>query len=471
MNSRYDALTTNNHISYQNALTPLNLKFAKSAGSILTNYSWHESDTQSSKQLAEQEEIRVKSVFFGVDVWAQNTTKLTHPRITYPEKGGGGTNTGIAVSKLADLRISVGVFAPAWSFEHFPGHGRDVERAIWDGHTLPDDMKCDCGSTNTRHPPNRGYPIVRSAFRFPAGSETFFYTDFARAFAGHGGREAVELYDGKKFHSQLGSQSLLPHMAQSSIIDDQVQSSVNVLSQRLKDLGGRTLLVVEARSIVPPPDDTNKIFESWLPMFHVNMPADESLRFRLKSRYTLRCDDTTASCYLRFTNHVEFIPFQEPGNIQAVERRVKSDGGTGRLLEIGIHLKAPHLPQNAVGVVEVNEIGISPHYASEIRCNITNVRVECRGEGDHENWRLCWAFHNERYSTKHTGIPYSSITGPFSYFAIELDGLLLGRVYATEYILSMPSVETLKSEGAEAKIIGVGFDGRTLAESVIILCI
>ena len=72
-----------------------------------------------------------KSIYFGVDVWAQNKSSFTHPRVTYPEYGGGGTNTGVALARLSDTGQSVGIFAPAWSFEHFPGHERDVERTVW----------------------------------------------------------------------------------------------------------------------------------------------------------------------------------------------------------------------------------------------------------------------------------------------------------------------------------------------------
>ena len=45
----------------------------------------------------------------GIDVWAQSKSSQTHPRITYPKKGGGGTNTGLAVRKLAELGLSAGV--------------------------------------------------------------------------------------------------------------------------------------------------------------------------------------------------------------------------------------------------------------------------------------------------------------------------------------------------------------------------
>ena len=115
---RYDALTTSNKVSYQNALNVQNMIFAKACGGILTNYCWKEGDAAESMHNALQNDIPLQNVYLGVDVWAQNTTKLTQPRVTYPEYGGGGTNTGVAVAKVAELGLSAGVFAPAWTFAY-----------------------------------------------------------------------------------------------------------------------------------------------------------------------------------------------------------------------------------------------------------------------------------------------------------------------------------------------------------------
>lgn len=44
--------------------------------------------------VAEQHGIKSTEVYFGVDVWAQNTDMPGPPRVTYPPDGGGGTLTG-----------------------------------------------------------------------------------------------------------------------------------------------------------------------------------------------------------------------------------------------------------------------------------------------------------------------------------------------------------------------------------------
>ena len=44
---------------------------------------------------AERHGLQPDRISFGIDVWAQNTGTPGPPRITFPPKGGGGTNTGL----------------------------------------------------------------------------------------------------------------------------------------------------------------------------------------------------------------------------------------------------------------------------------------------------------------------------------------------------------------------------------------
>jgi len=109
----YDALTINNKVEYQNGLTERNLAFALAAEALFTNYEWTASNVIEARRIARENAIDTESIFFGIDVWAQNTNMSGPPRITYPPEGGGGTNTGV-VSQLsgeAPLRLC-GVLVP-----------------------------------------------------------------------------------------------------------------------------------------------------------------------------------------------------------------------------------------------------------------------------------------------------------------------------------------------------------------------
>lgn len=91
----YDALTTDGDVYYQNGLTSLNRPYVQSTSGLFTNYKWTEKKLTESKISAENSGMPLTKVFFGIDVWAQNTDMPGPPRVTYPPEGGGGTNTGL----------------------------------------------------------------------------------------------------------------------------------------------------------------------------------------------------------------------------------------------------------------------------------------------------------------------------------------------------------------------------------------
>ena len=91
----YDALTTDNEVEYQNSLSRKNVAFARSADQLLTNYKWSAEELHQTQIIAALNDIELSNISFGIDVWAQNTNMPGPPRITYPARGGGGTNTGL----------------------------------------------------------------------------------------------------------------------------------------------------------------------------------------------------------------------------------------------------------------------------------------------------------------------------------------------------------------------------------------
>ncbi|KAF2878449.1 glycosyl hydrolase family 85 protein-like protein [Massariosphaeria phaeospora] len=466
----YDAITIANKIDFQNALNSNNISFSIASGSILTNYCWNERDARNSKAQAQEHNLPVQNVFFGVDVWAQNTTKITQPRITYPDKGGGGTNTGLAVSKLAEVGLSVGVFAPAWSFEHFPGYGRDMENAVWDGREPWDGITCSCGDVKARHPTNRENPITKSAKHFSAGSEKFFYTDFSRGF-----RRIKEIqgkgYQCRQFQAQLSSQSVLPHLTRSSLVSEQNRGSIHVLVPNFEDLNDRTQLIIEVMSVELDGDANEMNYEQWLPLFNLNMPADGTLQLRLTYRNLLDPQNGAVSLYLKFSNGVRLLSLGEPDHMQTTEAIVSLEPGTvspGRLQELGLHIRAPPFAEDSVKIVEVLELGVSPRAILEFQspCAIQDVRLEKRGDGDNKNWSLCWSHYDEnQHRSLSCGMPYSEITGPFAYFMVRIGSVTAGRAYALEYLLPSGLWDELHQASTEVGIIGMGFDGRRLAET------
>ena len=91
----YDSLTKENEVAYQNALTEANVDIALAADAFFTNYKWSEEEMLVTKVVADRYALKSSEVYFGIDVWAQNTDMPGPPRVTYPREGGGGTLTGL----------------------------------------------------------------------------------------------------------------------------------------------------------------------------------------------------------------------------------------------------------------------------------------------------------------------------------------------------------------------------------------
>lgn len=470
---RYDALTTSNEMSYQNGLNVSNIPFAEACGNMLTNYCWTESQAKDSAFFAAHKGFSLKNIFFGVDVWAQNSTKLTQPRTTYPMRGGGGTNTGVAVAKLAELGLSAGIFAPAWSFEHFPSRGREVERAVWEGQSLPGDITCPCGNATARHRSHPETSVIQHAKVYPAGSKSFFYTDFSRAFGKHTNEESEKIYDGPVLHAQLSNQSILPLVV--PLRDGDMEP---YLSHRLEDSIGHSKLVIinhNAATRKSPSQDSDLS----LPLYKLNMPLNEPDDAILWLTITYRnvLLDTT-SLYLKYrseedpskqyTYRFPLLRDETADVMSTLSTNIPLPTVSNhrcRLVELGVHLDRT-VSEDDVPVLEIFSIGIMP--AQQIpfieTYNISKVRTSECGGGENKHLRLCWSFSDE--TTEHSrieGVPHSPITGPFSHFQLRLDGLDLGRAYALEHVLSAVMVENFAGRDVEVNITGVGFDGEKLA--------
>lgn len=414
----------------------------------------------SSANEASHNNLSPQRVYFGIDVWAQNTTKLSHPRITYPESGGGGTNTGVAVAKTAESGLSAGIFAPAWTFEHFPDHGRDVEQTIWEGADLPEGIECSCGDCGKRHLANRTFPITKFARRHSAGSGTFFFTDFSRAFSTHNDIETDDVFSGFAMHAQLGSQSVLPLRAE-------ITNNMAPLRHRPEDVLGRSQLVIETHHMSL--SSIEKLLlpnHPWLlPLFKLDMPADGTLRLRISYRdFT---ENASFSFYMKVSSKVHLFHVNQIRTthvFDTVIRVVVPSIPHPRLQELGIYVK-PFSIENTMRLAEVDFICIQP-IASEVPVQthtISCIHTSSRGEGETQHLRLCWSYASSDRPVK--GMPCSNITGQFSYFAVHIDDANIGRAYAAEKILPDSLVKRKYGRKVSAKIEGIGFDGQMLASA------
>lgn len=69
----YDALTCDNKVDYQNSLSAKNLAFTRAANALFTNYKWTITKLDQAQVIATDNQLDPSNIFFGIDVWAQNT--------------------------------------------------------------------------------------------------------------------------------------------------------------------------------------------------------------------------------------------------------------------------------------------------------------------------------------------------------------------------------------------------------------
>lgn len=96
---------------------------------------------------------------------------------------------------LAEHGFSTAVFGPAWTHEHFSTSppidapaansipiAKAVDRSMWKGFCLPDELGCDCRKGRPHHTKSyRSEPITKYAREYPAGSVLFLETNFSGA--------------------------------------------------------------------------------------------------------------------------------------------------------------------------------------------------------------------------------------------------------------------------------------------------
>lgn len=427
----YDSLTRDNRIDYQNGLTEQNIIFAKAAGSVLTNYVWTPETAAATRALALENGIYPANVLYGIDVWAQSTN-----RETYPRGVGGGTGTGLAVAKLAELGLSAGIFGPAWPYEHFNclPDSRTVENAMWSGAALPETLQCGCASRSRHY--IEGYmehPILEHAQDFPAGSDAFFCTDFTQAFEAVNGSGAIA--DKMRVRAKLGSQSVLPRPS--------------VLTSTQKDIFSQAESNPSRLSIYICAPDENVQERRTLKLFKLSMPRSGNLLLSITYR---RPEGPTP---LRVRLHLEGLGVQirlkeQQETITKEFEANEADSLTGLTLRVEGYLET--ISTGPLLVAEIMSICVRRRSKATETYTILNATLV---EIDETASCLSWKFNNESRNAGpgDDGLPYSDITGPFSFFMIEIDGQQVGRAYATEYVLRDIGDES------DVRITGIGFDG------------
>lgn len=116
--ARYDAVTVEGKLAWQDSVTPLNRPFFDAADAIFINYTWK---ADAPRQLVENLPAAARrNVFMGIDVFGRGTL------------GGGGMACDVALNAAAVAGLSSALFAPGWVYEkHDRAQFPQLQEAFW----------------------------------------------------------------------------------------------------------------------------------------------------------------------------------------------------------------------------------------------------------------------------------------------------------------------------------------------------
>ena len=504
----YDAVNTDNEVDYQNGLTEKNVPFALAADSLFTNYKWTQAKIDQAKISSQWNGILPSEVRFGVDVWAQNTDMPPPARVTFPAKGGGGTNTGVvswtachsachhladkctkAVRKLAENDFSTAIFAPAWTHEHFSTASHEsiaasVERSMWEGLSLPSDLHCECTKGKPHHTLEyRSYPLVRSAREYPVGSSVFFSTDF---------RPAIPLADDGQYLSHLGSQAVQPHILPVSASDIEAMRSgpeTRILyaeppSAKTSGLTIRTKILGHDDHAPNLGRDPATKSLCRLCVFKVNMLADGTLeatfKFRAGSKrgqaligfYTIYASQSSHE--LECKNNI--IHYPSPDKVEHKTINISNDTPDSRLIELGVFCEGHNGIARHEKLLEIFDITVKSKNLPKVRWIIDDLHVTSHSNPETTQKRLKWRWTGPSDFVQSELLPWSKTTGPFSHFVISIAGAVVGEAYCHEFPLrdadfdKVQGDKTPRKEGrVEVLIQGVLFGGGSVRSEAMMI--
>ncbi|KAL8903622.1 MAG: hypothetical protein Q9207_003797 [Kuettlingeria erythrocarpa] len=411
----YDALTFEGDVYYQNGFTPMNREFAQAANGLFTNYKWTEQTLAASKAFARDTQFPISDIFFGVDVWAQNTDMPGPKRVTYPPEGGGGTNTGLAMSVLSASGFSTAMFAPAWVYEHFPTSA-SVGVGLEDGPSI---------ACQERAQQPRFRPSLSSQDPLP---------NLVPGLA----RDWSEVNNGPMTRVLYGELNSRP------------QSSLKVLTK----LAG----------CYDEPNGQRIASVANLRLFNFDMPADNSLAASITIREGERINHITLGFQLTFFHSVRQEHYDVTQSLlpswvhreSVINLPINEENST--LVALGVFMEGEPDTSAPVAVLEIASIIIRPRQvvSTQSGFQLRDLHIVDRAHESDAQKRIAWNWETapgRLGQPWQEGMPWSRTTGPFSSFTVLIDDEVAGEAYCLEFPLRE---EDVKDSGKQVTINVVG---------------
>ena len=383
------------------------------------------------------------------------------------------------MNKLADRGFSAAVFAPAWTYEHFPHNAAShVDQALWEGSTLPEALDCDCREGRPHHQQGyQEYPIIRASRESAAGTDCFFESDFRCSFE--------VLNSDPTLCSRLGEMQPQPRVECSStgswtdlanmvapklsgrFVVDRCSSNFDLLGQRhshyqvaleceCQHTGSEYLLL----------RDTLRF-----QLFTLDMPVDAAVSAKFTCGRTTR-SATEMGCFLAYRLPGGEVRYQDaaisfgmlaetitiPVGVMPWEAVMSEQT---KLIGAGVYcapLSKDEQPSTRP-VLDLYHLSIAYEYQVDRIGSIHDIRLICRSSGNHSQNRIAWewSFPQAQWAR---GRPWSQLTGPYEKFEVSFDGQKLGTSSSTEF----PIQDTDLDQQDAAKDVQVTVRGKVFGE-------
>ena len=294
-------------------------------------------------------------------------------------------------------------------------------------------------------------PISAYAQEFPAGTSSFFFTDFTQAF----------LEDSDEFKSRLGSQAIMPcpHSSSKILHWEHSRKGIRIIAKT----SSRT-----TRTSSAPFLPRTSSSQTHLCLYRISMPLERAISGELRCERMLANSDVKLSLYLGFTIsgsprvHYEYftIPAGESSPM-SFSQPGKHDGF--QLVEVGISCSSEARFEPPSQLLDIYSVLITKHAPNIDTFQLTDIHLTRREIPPEIENRLAWSWTGERAGWPEQ-LPWSRTTGPFSHFDIYIDDIEIGRAQSCEFPLR--DRELSRDKLCAVRIAGTTFAGGTVAAKI-----
>lgn len=387
------------------------------------------------------------------------------------------------MAALNQADFSAAVFAPGWAYEHFNTSStnstdgapattmaRAVDRSVWEGTALPVEVGCDCRKGKPHHTKDyRKHPILRHAREYPAGSSSYFHSDFARAF----------VQDSNGVRSRLASQSILRHNIADSKNDSLTRKLYSCFEQDCL-----CIWVTASAHIKEGPEYTAINVPRGRPASHprtirlclckLNMTCDDDI-YAMIEMASAQISIGFYAAYqeidcgkLEYRHHATSPERPSASSVKAVTRymnitefRLQAPSTGYRLVEFGVFCQDCHFEESDLLLLTLRSLTIRSYDESDYSFCVSGVTISQSGTGDDVEAQLVWRWEGSRERWP-DGIPWSATTGPFSHFTIFIDDKEVGIAHSLEFPLRDEDHEASGDEEVAVSVRGHLFGGGTI---------